>query len=97
MYLSWQILRSYCFVAEVTFKQNKKRLLLLIPENTGDGAFSMHKNKIPTEYREKGVIKYFKCIYFLIDCQSKAFLLMNITISDISKLAVKTPERSFYC
>ena len=38
--------------------------------------FSVHKTKIPTEYREKdiGVNKYFKCINFLIDCQSNTFL-----------------------
>ena len=33
---------------------------------------------------------------FFIDCQSNTFLLMNIMNSDISKLAVKTPEQSFY-
>ena len=35
------------------------RLLLLIPENTADRAFSVRKTRIPTEYREKG-IRYFK-------------------------------------
>ena len=39
----------------MSFKQNKKRLLLLIPENTSDKAFSKGKTRIPTEYREKGI------------------------------------------
>ena len=37
----------------MSFKQNKKKLLLLIPENTGDKAFSVHKTKMPTECTEK--------------------------------------------
>ena len=40
-------------------KQNKKRLLLLILENTGDRVFSASKTKMPTEYREK-CIRCFK-------------------------------------
>ena len=32
----------------------------------------------------------------MIDCQSNTFLLMNIIISDISKLAIKKPERSLW-
>ena len=35
--------------------QNKKGLLLLIPENTGDRAFTVYKTKMPTQYREKGI------------------------------------------
>ena len=35
--------------------------------------------------------------FLLIGCQSNTFLLMNLIISDISKLAMKTPEQSFYC
>ena len=42
----------------ISFKQNKKRLLL-IPENTGEKAFSVHKTRMPTEYREK-CIRCFK-------------------------------------
>ena len=30
-------------------------------------------------------------------CEVNFFSLMNIIISDISDLAIKTPERSFYC
>ena len=32
---------------------------------------------------------------FAIDCQSNTFVLMNIIISDISKLAIKTSENLF--
>ena len=32
---------------------------------------------------------------FVIDCQSNTFVLMNIIISDISKLAIKTSENLF--
>ena len=28
---------------------------MLIPENTGDGPFSVGNTKMPTEYREKGI------------------------------------------
>ena len=47
-------------IFSVSFEQNKKRLLLLIPENTGDRAFSVCKTRIPTEYREKGISRDFK-------------------------------------
>ena len=33
--------------------------------------------------------------YFFIECQSNTLPLMNIIISDISKLATKTPEQPF--
>ena len=36
---------------------SKKKALLLVPENTADRVFSVHKTKIPTEYRKK----YIKC------------------------------------
>ena len=42
----------------ISFKKNKKRLLLLIPENTIDRAFSARKSKMPTEYREKGIKRF---------------------------------------
>ena len=35
--------------------QNKERLLLLIPENKGDRVFTVHKTKMLTEYRGKGI------------------------------------------
>ena len=34
-------------------KQEKEKLLLLIPENIGDRVFNVCKTKIPTEYRGK--------------------------------------------
>ena len=72
-----------------------------IPENIGDRAFSVRKTRIPTEYREKGIVfqelNISNVSIFLINCQSNAFLLMNVIISDISKLVIKTPEQSFYC
>ena len=37
----------------ISFK--KKRLLLLITENTSDRVFSARKTKTPAEYREKGL------------------------------------------
>ena len=37
----------------------KKEKLLLIPENIGDSVLGVFKTKIPTEYREKGIM-YFK-------------------------------------
>ena len=43
----------------MSFKQNNKRLLLLIPENTGDRVWSVRKTKMTTEYGEKDV-RYFK-------------------------------------
>ena len=61
----------------------------------------MRKTRIPTEYREKGIVfqelNISNVSIFLINCQSNAFLLMNVIISDISKLVIKTPEQSFYC
>ena len=45
--------KDYIFF--ISFKQNKKALLLTIPENTGDRMFSARKTKIPTEYRAKGI------------------------------------------
>ena len=36
---------------------SKKKALLLVPENTADRVFTVHKTKIPTEYRKK----YIKC------------------------------------
>ena len=43
------------YIFSISFKQNKRRLLLLIPENTSDRAFSKGKTKIPIDYREKGI------------------------------------------
>ena len=43
----------------ISFKQNKKKVAVIIPENTGHRVFSVRKTKVPTEYREKG-IRYFK-------------------------------------
>ena len=40
-------------------KQEKEKLLLLIPENIGDRVFNVCKTKIPTEYRGK-CIRCFK-------------------------------------
>ena len=37
----------------LSFKENKKRLLSLIPENIGDGVFIVHKTKMLTEYKRK--------------------------------------------
>ena len=71
--------------------------------------FSVHKTKFLTKYiyrereREKKRYKVFQELnisnvsIFLIHCQSNTFLLMNIIISDISKLAIKTPEQTFNC
>ena len=50
---------KYYKIFSISFKLNKKSLLLLIPENTGDRVFSMRKTEMPTEYTEKG-IKCFK-------------------------------------
>ena len=36
-------------------------------------------------------------MYQFFDCQSNTFLLMNVIISDISKLTIKIPEQFFYC
>ena len=36
-------------------KAKKDMLLLLIPENTSDRVLSVHKTKIPTEYRKKDI------------------------------------------
>ena len=46
---TWQ--KYYIF--SVSFKQNKKRLLLLIPENIGDGVFIVRQTKMLTEYKRK--------------------------------------------
>ena len=46
---TWQILQHF----SVSFKQNKKRLLLLIPENIGDVVFIVRKTKMLTEYKIK--------------------------------------------
>ena len=46
----WQ---KYC-IFSVSFKQNKKRLLL-IPENIGDGVFIVRQTKMLTEYKKKKV------------------------------------------
>ena len=55
---TWQ---KYYNIFSVSFKQNKKRLLLslLIPQNKGDRVFIVLKTKMLSEYRGKG-IKYFK-------------------------------------
>ena len=45
--------QKYHNIFPISFKQNKKRLLLLIPENIGDRAFSMRKSRIPTNFREE--------------------------------------------
>ena len=47
-------------------KPKKEKLLLLIPENIGDRVLSVCKTKIPTEYREKGIIgfKNISNVYF---------------------------------
>ena len=42
-------------IFSISFKQNEKRLLLLLSEIIGDIALSVCKTKIPTEYREKGI------------------------------------------
>ena len=40
----------------ISFKQNKKQLLLLlIPENKGDGVFTVLKTKMLTEYRGENI------------------------------------------
>ena len=78
----------------------RKRLMLLISKNTRDRNFiSNGKTRIPTEYGEKGVScfkNYMFRINCFIDCQFNTFRLRNI-ILDNSKLAIKTPEQSFYC
>ena len=69
-------------------KPKTEKLLFLISKNIGRRVLSVRKNKIPTEYREKGT----RCLkdqifqmyhFFLIDCQSYTFLVMNIIFSDI--------------
>ena len=42
-------------ILNIYFKQNKKRLLLLIPENTADTVFIVRKTKMLTEYKRKKV------------------------------------------
>ena len=42
-------------ILNIYFKQNKKRLLLLIPENTADRVFIVRKTKMLTEYKRKEV------------------------------------------
>ena len=42
-------------IFSISFKQNKKMLLLLISENTGARALSVRKTKMPAEYRRKGI------------------------------------------
>ena len=82
---TWQ---KYYNIFSISFKQNKKRLLLLIPENIGDRVFIVPKTKMITEYKRKRY-KVFQELHisnvqiFLIDCQSSTFLLRNIIISDI--------------
>ena len=77
--------KKYCSIFSMSFKQNKKRLLLLIPQNKGDRVFIVLKTKMLTKYRGKG-IRYFKNQifhmnqFFLIDSQSKTFLLINIIL-----------------
>ena len=46
---------KYYNIFSKSFRKNKKRLLLLMPGNTGDKKFSVCKFKMPTEYREKGI------------------------------------------
>ena len=46
----WQ--QKYYNIFSISFKQNKKRLLLLIFENTCD---RVCKTEMATEYREKGI------------------------------------------
>ena len=53
---TWQ---KYYNIFSISFKQNKKRSLLLIPENKGDRMFIVPKTKMLNEYRGKG-IRYFK-------------------------------------
>ena len=75
-------------------------LSLLMPQNIDHRAFSVRKTKMPNiEKKVQGIsrIKYFTSINFLIDCQSNTFSLMNIIISDISNLGIKTSEESFSC
>ena len=43
--------------------KQKKEMLLLIPENTGDRVFSVRKTKITTEYREKGIRRFKNLIF----------------------------------
>ena len=62
-------------ILNIYFKQNKKRLLLLIPENTADTVFIVRKTKMLTESREKRY-KVFQELnisnisIFSINCQS---------------------------
>ena len=44
-----------------TCKQNKKKLLLLIPENIGDRVCMVQKTEIPIKYSQKA---YFKNLIF---------------------------------
>ena len=71
---TWQ---KYYNIFSISFKQNKKRSLLLIPENKGDRTFIVPKTKM---LKDISRIKYFKCINFLTYCQSNTFLLINIII-----------------
>ena len=83
-----QTLQKYYNIFSMSFKQNQKRFLFLIPENIGDRVFIVHKTKMLTEYIRKRY-KVFQELnlsnvsIFFIDCQSNAFLLMNIIVSDI--------------
>ena len=47
---TWQ---KYYNILSTSFKQNKKRLLLLIPENIGDRLFIVPKTNMLTESKRK--------------------------------------------
>ena len=82
---TWQ---KYYNIFSVSFKQNKKSLLLLIPENIGDRLFIVCETKMLPEFKKKSY-KVFQELnisnvsILSIDCQSNTFLLMNILVSDI--------------
>ena len=50
-----KIQQKYYNIFSIWFRENKKRLLLLILRNIGDRVFSASKTKMPTGYREKGI------------------------------------------
>ena len=52
---------------------------------------------MPTDYKVFQELNVSNVSFFLIDCQFNTFILMDMIISDISKLAIKTPKKSSYC
>ena len=75
--------QKYCNIFFISFKQKER--LLLIPENTGDRVFSVHK----TKYKMFQELNISNVSVFMINCQSNNdehnnFILLNKTVQSIS-------------